>query len=356
MNGRQYPAMKKNRIIALLAAVAAVTAVSTTSEAVATSASSAILATSATPANVGGASTTTATLVAKVADAQPGPFGTSLEGAAFDSNGTFYFVDTTAAPDQPRLMSMDLTTHKVTALYQDAKDTTSMLNCVGFAPGGDMYLCDLRGRIVKYDPATRRLSTVLDRVGGQAIVPDDLTIAPNGDMYIADYKGTPTAPTGRILLRPVSGAPSVAVSGLVHPNGIVLTGKQDGVWVDEDLAGRLDHVGPGYSSPASTAVEITVHTVAYLSLGSSAYADSLTIDGAGNIYLAVYGGSEVLEFNPDGVQTGRVVVPGDAPNVTHVAIRPGTRDAYVTASGKGGGYIYKFKALAPALPHMPNGG
>ena len=332
--------MTKNRSIALLAALALVTAVTTTDEALAATASG----------------TTTATLVARVADPQPGPFGTSLEGAAFDSDGRFYFVDTTAAPDQPRLMTMDLTTHQVTSLYTNKDDKTTMLNCVGFAPDGSMYLCDLRGRIVKYDPATHGLTTVLDSVGGQAIVPDDLTIAPNGDMYIADYEGTPTAPTGRILLRPASGAPSVAVSGLVHPNGIVLTAKQDGVWIDEDLAGRLDHVGPGYSSPASAAVEITVHTVAYLSLGASAYADSLTVDGAGNVYLAVYGGGEVLEFNPDGVQTGRVVIPGDVPNVTHVAIRPGTRDAYVTASGKCGGYVYKFTALAPAPAHLPNGG
>jgi|GEM_PF-2757374 len=347
--------MKKNRIIATIAALAAATIVSAGGEALATS-SSAAPASVVSGAVVSAAdhgSQTTAWLVAKVADAQPGIFGTNLEGAAFDSKGTFYFVDTTAAPDQPKLMSFDLATHHVTSLY---KDSTSMLNCIGFAPGDVMYLCDLHGRVVAFDPATHQLSTVLDKVAGKAIVPDDLTIAPNGDMYIADYQGSQAAPTGRILLRPATGKPSVAASGLVHPNGIVLTAKLDGVWVDEDLPGRLDHIGPGYSSPASTDVQITVHTASYLSLGAYDYADSLTVDGAGNIYLAVYGGSEVLEFNPAGVQIGRVTIPGAAPNVTHVAIQPGTRNAYVTASGKDGGYIYEFTALAAAPANTPNGG
>lgn len=297
--------------------------------------------------------TQTAQLFAQVAGPDPGVFGTSLEGAAFDADGRFYFVDTTAPAGRPKLMSLDLTTRKVTDLYTDRR---SMLNCIGFAPDGAVYLCDLRGRVVRFDPATHRLATTFDRVGGTRIVPDDLTIAPNGDMYVADYQGTPTHPTGRILLRTAAGKLSVALGGLAHPNGIVLTGQLDGVWVDEDLAGRLDHVGPQLSSPAATTPHIAVHTAAYLSLGSAAYADSLTTDGAGNVYLAVYGAGEVLEFDPDGRPIGRVTIPGAAPHVTHVAIQPGTRRAFVTASGPGGGYIYSFTALAAAPAGAPNGG
>lgn len=72
--------------------------------------------------------------------------------------------------------------------------------------------------------------------------------------------------------------------------------------------------------------------------------------------MAVYGGAEVLEFNPEGIQVGRVVFPSSAPRVTHVAIKPGTRQAFVTASGPGGGYIYTFQALAAAPAGLPNGG
>jgi lactonase len=214
-----------------------------------------------------------ARLFAKVAPAEPGGFGTNLEGAAFDSKGRFYFVNTTAPSGQPKLMSLDLNSRKVTDLYTDS---SSMLNCIGFAPNGTMYVCDIKGgRIAGYDAATKQLSNVLTEVDGTSFVPDDIAVDGAGDMYIADYQGTPTDPTGRILLHQAGGASEVALSGVAHPNGI---------------------------------------------------------------------------------EIGRVVFPGSAPRVTHVAIQPGTRNAYATASGPDGGYIYTFQALAAAPANTPNGG
>lgn len=295
-----------------------------------------------------------ADLFATVAPADPGVFGTSLEGAAFDSHGRFYFVNTTAPAGQPKLMSLDLGTREVTDLYTDS---ASMLNCIGFGPQGTMYLCDLKGgRIVSYDPAAKKLSNVLTCVAGTSFVPDDLAIDRSGTMYIADYQGTPTAPTGRILLRQADGTAQVALTGLAHPNGIVLAADQSAVWIDRDLSGTLDHVAYQLSSPAATSPTPTLHTAAYLSLGANAYTDSLTVDGAGNIYMAVYGAGEVLEFDPNGNLVGQVHFPSSAPRVSHVAIQPGTRNAFATASGPGGGYIYTFQALAAAPANTPNGG
>ncbi|HEY3734769.1 MAG TPA: SMP-30/gluconolactonase/LRE family protein [Streptosporangiaceae bacterium] len=298
-----------------------------------------------------------AQLFAKVAGPDPGPFGTSLEGAAFNSHGDFYFVNTTAPRGRPKLMSLDLTTRKVSHLYTDAH---SMLNCIGFAPDGAMDLCDIKGqRVVRFNPVTKRLVNVLTSVGKSSFVPDDLTIDRSGNMYIADYQGTPTSPTGRILLLPADGKADkaqVVLAGLAHPNGIVLAHGQTSLWIDEDLSGTLDHVAEQFSSPAAKAPTVTLHTAAYLNLGANAYTDSLTTDGRGNVYMAVYGAGEVIEFNPDGIQIGRVVFPRSAPRVTHVAIEPGTRRAFVTASGPGGGYIYTFPALAAAPAGVPNGG
>lgn len=296
----------------------------------------------------------TAQLFATVAPADPGVFGTSLEGAAFDSRGRFYFVNTTAPSGQPKLMSLDLRSRKVTDLYTDS---ASMLNCIGFGPTGTMYLCDLKGqKIVSFDPGTGKLTDVLTSVANTPFVPDDITVDKSGDMYIADYQGTPTAPTGRILLRTATGPAVVALTGLSHPNGIVFTPDQTALWVDQDLSGTLDHVAEQLSSPASTTPAPTLHTASYLNLGANAYTDSLTVDGQGNVYMAVYGAGEVLEFNSSGVQVGKVMFPRSVPNVTHVAIQPGTRTAFVTASGPGGGYIYTFQALAAAPANTPNGG
>lgn len=301
----------------------------------------------------------TARLFAKVAGHDPGLFGTSLEGAAFDASGHFYFVNTTAPANKPKLMRLDLATRHVTSLYTDKH---TMLNCIGFGPKGVMYPCDLRngrhggGRVVRYDPATRHLVTVLNEAGSSAVVPDDMTVDSSGNLYIADYQGTPTDPTGRIVLRQADGTASVLLAGLAHPNGITFTGDQTGLWIDRDLSGTLDHVAEQPSSPAAAKPTVTLHTAAYLSLGANAYTDSLTVDGQGNVYLAVYGESEVLIFNPNGRQIGRVTLPASVPHVTHVAIKPGTRRAFVTASGRKGGFIYTFQALAAAPTGQPNGG
>ena len=302
---------------------------------------------------------TIAQLFATVAPVDPGPLGTGLEGAAFDAKGNFYFVDTEAPAGRPKLMSLDLNTRRVADLYTDS---TSMLNCVGFAPNGTMYLCDLKGRVVSFDPSAGTLTDVVTKVVDAAdpsdtsLVPDDLAVAPNGDVYIADYQGTPGAPPGRIVVFS-GGVARSALSGLAHPNGITFTPDYGALWVDEDLPNTLDHVARQFPNPAEqSTVTPIAHTASYLSLGGSAYTDSLTTDGAGNVYLAVYGTGEVLEFDPNGVQIGRVSFPPSAPNVTHVAIEPGTRHAFVTASGPGGGYIYTFTALAPAPANTPNGG
>lgn len=295
-----------------------------------------------------------AQLFATVAPADPGIFGTSLEGAAFDSHGNFFFVNTTAPSGQPKLMSLDLNTRAVTDLYTDA---ASMLNCIGFGPDGTMYLCDLKGqKVVKFDPATKQLSDVLTRVAHSRFVPDDIAIDQHGLMYIADYQGTPTSPTGRLILRTPDGKAQVVLTGLSHPNGITLTPAQDSLWIDQDLSNTLGHVAQQFSSPAATDLTVTLHAASYLNLGANAYTDSLTTDSAGNVYMAVYGAGEVLEFNPDGVQIGRITFPSSAPRVTHVAIQPGTDRAFATASGPGGGYIYTFQALAPAAAGVPNGG
>ena len=72
-------------------------------------------------------------------------------------------------------------------------------------------------------------------------------------MYVADYQGTPTDPAGRVLLRGADGSAEAVLTGVAHPNGIVLTPDQTALWIDEDLSGTLDHVAEGLSSPAGHA-------------------------------------------------------------------------------------------------------
>jgi len=296
----------------------------------------------------GSGRTQQARLVAKVAAADPPSafsYGTNLEGATFDPQGRLDFVDTTAPPGQPKILRLNLETKKVTTLYSD---DSSAFTCLAFDSENRMFLCDLGGgRIVRYHPQSHSLSKVPVHVPG-AIAPDDLAFDRADDMFITDYQGTPNEPTGRVIRRAPSGASSVLLDGLAEPNGIALTPDESAFWLSEDLANRVDYVS---LSAFGTGTAI-LHVAQYLDIGAAAYADSITVDRAGNAYEAIWNAGEVLVYNPGGMIFGKVTLPKSAPWATHVAIKPGTRQAYVTTAGPGGGYIYRFKSLAKGLPRL----
>ncbi|MBS1881672.1 MAG: SMP-30/gluconolactonase/LRE family protein [Actinobacteria bacterium] len=284
--------------------------------------------------------------MAKVAGADPPSafsYGTNLEGAAFDAHGDLYFVDTTAPAGQPKILRLNVATKKLTDLYTDR---TSAFTGLAFSPKGGIYLCDLGGgRVVRYHPASHSVSPVPVR-GVGAIAPDDLAFDRAGDMYITDYQGTPNSPTGRVIRRAPNGSAGVLLNGLAEPNGIALTPDESALWLSEDLANRVDYV----SLSAFGTGAAVLHVAQYLDIGAAAYADSITVDQEGNAYEAIWNAGEVLIYSPAGMVIGKVSLPKSAPWTTHVAIKPGTRQAYVTTAGPGGGYVYRFKALADGRP------
>jgi lactonase len=288
-------------------------------------------------------------LVDKVADDGTGPAGTSLEGASFNGrNDELYFADTTAATGAPKLLALNLATAQLTDLYTDS---SSALNCIVFRPSGIAYICDLGGhRIARFNPPTRRATFLHTNVKGQPIIPDDLTFNRRGDMYITDYRGSRRQASGSIVERTPSGALHVLVAHLVHPNGIALSPDGHTLWTDEDLLGKLVKITLSPRGAPRT------QTLSVPGIQPREYTDSLTTDSAGNIYMAVYGGDRVDVFDPAGRLERVVRVPASVPRVSHVAIKPGTRHAYLTTAGPSGGYIYTFRALAPAPAYEPNGG
>ena len=60
-----------------------------------------------------------------------------------------------------------------------------------------------------------------------------------------------------------------------------------------------------------------------------------------------------LILSPTGIPIAQVLIPGRDEGkllrTTNIAFKPGTDQAYVTVSGKGGAWIYKFKGLAKGL-------
>ncbi len=80
--------------------------------------------------------------------------------------------------------------------------------------------------------------------------------------------------------------------------------------------------------------------------------DSNKVDSAGNLYQGIQWGGRILILNAEGFPVANVVVPGREEGhllmTPNLAIKPGTCEGYMVASGPEGSWIYTFPTLAPA--------
>jgi lactonase len=299
----------------------------------------------------------------KIADLDPvGPFAaltghaTALEGGAFGPNGQLYFTDTTAPPGAPKVMSVNLKSHKVTPIYSDAKGAFTSIQ---FSPIDHLaYLTDIAGGAVdRMKPDGSGFETVFSGpIDKQKMAPDDLAFDRSGNMYVSDMVGTPWAADGRIVRIPAKGGhPQVLLDDLASPNGISFTPDYSGLWISEFTAGREDHL-----TLSEDGTSVLAAGVGMMGNPGPGGFDSNAIDSAGNVYQCVYGAGRVLVWSPTGKLLRTIVIPQNLPKpqllISNLVIKPGTRHGYLIVGGSNGGYLYQFKALAPGGSQSNGGG
>lgn len=268
------------------------------------------------------------------------------EGTAFDRAGLLHFVS--AVPDADG--------HTIFRLEADDRTITPVVHYPNFGLAslvfhrdGRMFLADLfggpggAGRIAVVDE-DGTVQTVVDEFEGTPIMPDDMIFDADGRMYYNDFQGRAFSPTGRVIRLDPDGSQHLVFDGLAMPNGIALSPDARRLWITEHATNRLVSFELDSAQPGADA---RVHANF-----SGGQADSTTIDAAGNIYQAFFGGGrfEVLdhEANLIGVIRPEGGVAAFA-NTTHIAIRPDTRDGYFVAGGAEGIGVFRFTALAEAL-------
>lgn len=265
------------------------------------------------------------------------------EGPAFDREGRLHFVS--AVPDA--------TGHTVFRLEADDRTVTPVvayanvgLASLVFHRDGRMFLADLfggpdgAGRIAVVGE-DGEVSTLVDEFEGTPIMPDDLIFDAEGRLYYNDFQGRAFTPTGRVIRLDPDGSQHLIMDGLAMPNGIALSPDARRLWITEHAKNRLVSFELDSTQPGSDA---RVH--AHFSGGM---ADSTTIDRAGTVYQAFFGGGRFEVLDHEANLVGVIRPPAGEPNTTHIAIRPGTRDGYYLAGGPAGISIGRFTALAEAL-------
>jgi gluconolactonase len=148
-------------------------------------------------------------------------------------------------------------------------------------------------------------------------------------------------PIGQLFYRDAGGNFKKIVSGLMFPNGVVLSPDEKMLYIDEWAANRIlavPVVAPGVLNTGWSYVFATLH--------GGHGPDSMTADSAGNVYVAHYGAAEILAFAPNGDYFGAIRLPaGAGNNPTNLAFHKGY--LYITESEKG--EIWRVKAKIPGI-------
>jgi gluconolactonase len=251
------------------------------------------------------------------------------EGPAIDRDGNVFFTD--IPNNRIHKIAVD---GKVTVFKEDSGGANGMM----FAPDGRLYVCQNgRKRIVAY---TKDGS---EDIIAEGVNSNDLAITHNGEIYFTE------PPSKRVWFIDAKRNRRIVHEGIDFPNGVLLSADQSllyvadyrGKWVwsfQVQPDGSLANGQPFYRMETSDD-------------SSMSYADGLTVDTDGYLYVATQLGVQICD------QAGRVVAivnkPQNAPLTNVLLAGPELKTLYVTSADK----VYKReirrKGVLPWAPVTP---
>jgi gluconolactonase len=210
-------------------------------------------------------------------------------------------------PCAHQLLFVDVTASKIYTLTSDDQialfaSNTGNANGMAFAPDGALILVQMArpGHVSRRDKDGT--ITPLEPAGSRLHTPDDVIVRSDGVIYFTDgdfppVGGFDTAPLPVYALLP--GASQLLNGGSVPgPNGIELSPDEKTLYVDAYYQGAVVKY--------SVMPDGSINEGAPLATGLR-NPDSLCLDAAGNLYVAVSTGLQVLR--PDGSSVGLISVP-----------------------------------------------
>src|ERR1700761_4440777 len=265
----------------------------------------------------------------------------ALEGGAFGPEGDFFFADVTAKAGQPKIIKLDPKTKKSEGIHTDK---TGLYTSTQFDSKGNLWVTDFSGKIDEMNPDGSDFKTTYS--GKLATGADDLAFDQQGNMFVTDTEGSPWKPIGDLIgLGPQGTSAKVLMSGFAGTNGVSFTPNYERLWVSEYTGMREDLLTLNKNHTAVAEAQVGMHG----SPGIGKF-DSNMVDSAGNVYQCLNEDGEVLVWNEHGELQETIKIKQDlgAPEMggTNLAIKPGTKTAYLVVGGQAGGYVYTFPTLA----------
>jgi lactonase len=267
-----------------------------------------------------------------------------LEGPAFDRQGNLFI--TSLFDSRVLKITPD---KKVSVIF---KQDGLLPDGIAIHKDGRLFLACLSGKVAAVNPDGTNLTVIEPKCEGCPRSANDLVFDSQGNLYVTDFTGNASEPTGGVYwfssdfktVKPV-------FRNMASANGVGLDPSGKVLWVSETCRNwlhRLELMEDGF-----TINPIAGAGVPYHFMGSPGGCDSMAVDEAGNIYQALIFQGRILVLSSTGIPLANVLIPGRDEGrllrTTNVAFKPGTDEAYITTSGTGGAWIYRFKGLAKGL-------
>ncbi|MGB3246102.1 MAG: SMP-30/gluconolactonase/LRE family protein [Sulfitobacter sp.] len=223
-----------------------------------------------------------------------------IEGINFDSDGQLWMVGYFSGA----LLRVEGDTCVTVGTPQPGP------NGAKFSPSGDFVSADNNAGLTKFDLETGERTILYDTVDGEKLDGlNDLAFDPAGGLYVTRPRGSDFLnPTGKVFyVSPEEGAvPELFHDGLIYPNGIAISANGERAYIAEFAANRIISV----PTPLTKNPYDPVHVLARFSGGTGP--DGLTVDAAGNIYVAHFLAGEVIVLDVNGIAYGTIRLPEGA--------------------------------------------
>lgn len=251
------------------------------------------------------------------------------EGPAFDCDGNLFVVN---------VDSGDISKISSEGEVKTFVNTGGAPNGAKFHANGDLYVADRQKGIIAISP-DGKIRVIVDHYQGKKFYgPNDLIFDSKGNLYFTDPHGSSAEnPFGCVYRFSSSGELTCLASGLAFPNGLVLSKDEKFLFVANTRKNRI----------LRYVLDPPVRSYIFSQLSGGWGPDGLAFDVAGNLYVAHYGGGDVVILNLKGEIVERVPVGGGHP--TNVAFGgPDRKTLYVTEVETGS--VYRFETNYPGLP------
>jgi lactonase len=268
---------------------------------------------------------------------------TFLEGPVFDRENNLFVTYPQAG------IVFRITPQKQLSVVFE--DNNIEVDGAAFHRDGRLFIACLTGELLILSPGDYQATSVYPEYLGNKLTMNDLVFDPKGNIYVTDFTGTVMKPTGGVyrISADLKTVEPVAM-GLASPNGVSLSPESNVLWIglsNSNTILRIALLEDGVTcSPVSGIIPV------YYSTGAPG-PDSNKVDSAGNLYQCIIGQGRIIVLNKQGIPVANVIIPGRDDGkflrTSNLAFKPGTSEGYITTSGEGGAWIYKFQGLAKGL-------